>query len=63
MIEQPADVSMMQSFGGRGGAVSFGDIGIAHESLDQSLETGILKIGYETCQSLPQLADILGGFG
>ena len=63
MIEQAADVGMMQSLGGRGRAVGFRNIGITHESLDQSLEAGILKTGHKTRQSLPQLANVLGGFG
>ena len=43
MIEQAADISMMQSFGGGCVAVGGGDFRVAHEGLNEGLEMRVLK--------------------
>ncbi len=60
VIEQSADVGVVQSFGGRSIAVRLGNLRVRHESFHQRLEMGIAKGSYESCQGLPQLADIFG---
>src|ERR1700691_710232 len=43
MIEQSADISVMQSFGSRSIAVRLGNLRVRHESFHQRLEMGVAK--------------------
>ena len=63
VIEQAADVGVMQGLGGGGIAVGGGDFRIGHESLHQRLEMRILKRRDEAGQSLPEFVDVFGGLG
>ena len=63
VVEQAADVGVMQGLGRGSVAIGFGDLRIGHEGFDQSLEMWILKRGDKAGESLPELADILGGLG
>src|SRR6202142_172294 len=62
VIEQSADISMVQSLGGGSIAVGFGNVGVSHEGFDQRPEMGVLKRSDEGCQGLPEFADVFGGF-
>ena len=63
MIEQAADVGVVERLGGGGVAIGLGDFGIGHEGLDQSLKVRVLESGDEIGESLPEFVDVLGGFG
>ena len=63
MIEQAADVGMMQGLGRGSVAVGGGDLRIGHEHLDQRLQVRILEDDDEARQSLPELVDIFRGLG
>src|SRR5215470_1786988 len=63
MIEQSADIGMMQSFRSRGVAIRGCDFRIGHESLHESLEVWIAKRSDEAGKSSPELVDILRGLG
>ena len=63
VIEQSADVGVVQSFGGRRVAIGVGDLRIGHERLDQRLEMRVLKGCDEARQSLPELVDVFRRLG
>ena len=58
MIEKPADVGVMQSLGRWCVAVGLGNLGVAHECLNQRLKMRILKRLYKRCKRSPQLVDV-----
>src|SRR5580692_872474 len=53
----------MQSLGGWSVAVGLGNLRVSHESFHQRFEVGIAEGSDESRQSLPELADVLGGLG
>src|SRR5580704_2135707 len=63
VVEQAADIGVMQGLGGGSVAVSGRDLPVGHEGLHQRLEIGILKGRDKIGQSLPEFVNILGGFG
>src|SRR5271157_1237711 len=63
VVEQAADVGVMERLGGRSIAVCGGDFRIGHEGLHQRFEMRILDGGDEVAQGLPQLVNVFGGLG
>src|SRR5579864_6117189 len=61
MIEQAADVGMMQRLCGRSGAIRRGDIRVGHEGLNERLQVRILKAGNIFGEGLPELVNVLRG--
>jgi hypothetical protein len=59
VVEQAADIGVMQSLGGGSIAVSGGDLRVRHEGLHQRLEMRILKRTDKIGQGLPEFVDIL----
>src|SRR6266576_4844571 len=62
MVEEPANVCVMQGLGGRGVPVSMCNLRIGHESFNQRLQVRILQSADEIPQGLPQFVNVLGGF-
>src|ERR1022692_3942316 len=63
VIEQSADIGMVQSLGGGSIAIGLGNVRVGHESFHQRPEIGIANGIDESCQGLPELADVFGGLG
>src|SRR4029077_6552975 len=63
MIEQAANIGVVQGLGGWSHAIRLGNFGIGHEGLNQRLEVNILKAGDIAGQRLPQLADVFRSLG
>src|SRR5207253_8480586 len=59
VVEQSANVSVMQTLGSRGIAVRRGNFGIGHEWLDQRPEMLVLESCHKACKRLPEFADVL----
>ncbi len=62
VIAQPADEGVMQSLRGRRAAISLGNFGICHEGFDERFQVGILETGHKAGESLPEFANVFGGF-
>ena len=63
VIEQAADVGVMQGLGSGSVAVGGGDFRIGHEGLNERLQMRILEGRDEGRQGLPEFVDVLGGLG
>ena len=63
VIEQTANVGVMQGLGRGSVAVGGRDFRIGHEGLDERLEMRIFERGDKSRQGLPEFVDILGGLG
>ena len=63
VIEQPADVGVMQGLGGGCIAIGGGNFRIGHEGLDQRFQMGIPKRSDKAGQGLPEFVDVLRGLG
>src|SRR5208283_823219 len=63
VIEQAANVGVMEGLGGWSVAVSGGNFRVGHEGLHQRLEMRILDRGDEVAQGLPELVNVFGGLG
>ncbi len=63
VIEQAADVGVMQSLGGGSVAVGGGDFRVGHEGLHERPEMRILECGDEIGERLPEFVDVFGGLG
>src|SRR5882762_763599 len=63
MIEQAADVGVMQRFGGGSVAIGGSDFRVGHEGFYQRLEVLILERGDKGRQSSPQFVDVFSGLG
>ena len=59
MIEQSADVGVVQGLGGGRVAVGGSDLRIGHESLHQRFQMRVLEAGDEIAERLPQLDQYL----
>src|SRR5215468_7393720 len=62
MVQQAADVRMMQCLCGGGIAVSLCDVRIGHEGLEQPSQMRILQRGYEVAQAFPKFINVLSCF-
>src|ERR1700690_2657804 len=63
VIEQAADIGVMQSLGGGGVAVGGGDFGVSHESLHQRAQVWVLERTDEVTQRPPEFVDVSAGLG
>ena len=63
MVQQAANVCMMQGLGCRGVLVSTLDLWISHKGLDQRLEMRVAKVLDVFAHRPPKLVDVLGGPG
>ena len=63
VIEQAADVSVMQALGRGSAAISRRDFRIVHEGLQQGFQMSVLKGSDESGQCLPEFVDVLRGLG
>src|SRR5689334_24184980 len=61
MIEQAADVGMMQGLCGGSVAIRRSDIRVGHERLNERLQVRILKAGNIFGEGLPELVNVLRG--
>jgi hypothetical protein len=63
VVQQAANIGVMQGLGGGSVAVSGGELRVGHEGPYQRLEMRILEGCDEVRQRLPEFVNILGGLG
>ena len=61
MVEQSADVGVVQGLGSGSVPVGLRDLRIGHKGLDERFQMRVLQGGDKVAQGLPELVNILGG--
>src|ERR1700756_1195064 len=63
VIEQAADIGMVQRLGGWSIAIRLGNLPVRHGGLNERLQVRVFKTGHIFAQALPEFVNVPGGFG